>query len=257
MSGLASTTSPKTAESPTRPRPSASLGDLFKLVFQRKPNADDRRHYIAGLFEKNRELGGFVLGFRTLVAGMLLSPEFVFRLELGLGEELPDGRRMLNPSETAYALSFAFYDQPDPALIDAAEQGRLATQQDISREVRRILETPDEEKRYWHYPMYHRWGEDYYQHAPRVLRFFQEFFGYTAVADVFKDAERNPDHHANRLRKDADLFVLHILEQDTNVLAELLTSNRYPIDYFHIDKMTKLLEGTNQRQLEHYRQRVR
>ena len=220
-----------------------ALTELFKTIFQREPNDDDRERYIAGLFEKNRELGGLKLGFRSLIMGMLMSQEFVFRLEMGLGEELPDGRRMLSPHEIAYALSFAFYDWPDAVLIRAASDGKLANKDDVEREVRRILDTKDSEKRYWHYPMYHRWGADYYHHRPRVLRFFQEFFGYTAVADVFKDKERNGDHHANRLRKDADMFVLHALEHDRDVLGVLLTSNHYPMDYLREDRMKGLLSG--------------
>ena len=231
------------------------LRDLFKLVFQREPTDADRQRYIDGLFEKNRKLGGLELGFRTLVVAMVMSQEFVFRLEVGLGEELPDGRRMLSPHEIAYALSYAFDDNPDPELIRAADEGNLATRQDVEREVRRILDTPDADKRYWNYPMYHMWGRDYYQHAPRVLRFFQEFFGYKGAADVFKDRERNPEHHANRLRKDADMFVLHTLEADREVLKTLLTSNRYPMDYFHDEaRIKRLREEPEERHNKHLRE---
>ncbi|MGI9240670.1 MAG: DUF1588 domain-containing protein, partial [Verrucomicrobiales bacterium] len=232
-----------------------AIHSLFESIFHRRPNSGDQVRYIDGLFEENRRLGGLKMGMQTLIMGMLMSQEHVYRLEIGLGEELPDGRRMLSPQEIAYALSFAFYDQPDQELVGAAEAGRLATREDVRREATRILAIEDDEKRYWHYPMYHRWGDDYYHHRPRVLRFFQEFFGYTAVVDVFKDQERNGDHHALRLRKDADMLVLHVLEHDQDVLAELLTTNRYPFDYFREDKMKKLLEGKNRRQLEHYQKK--
>lgn len=245
----------KEGAEPTEEEISRSIDELFKLFFQRMPSEEDRSRYIEGLFAKNRELGGLELGMRSLVVGMLMSQEFVFRLETGLGEELEDGRRMLNSHEIAYALSFAFFDKPDQELIQAARDGKLSTKEDVAREVRRILESADNEKRYWSYPMYHRWGEDYYHHRPRLLRFFQEFFGYNAVADVFKDKERNGEHHANRLRKDADMFVLHALEQDRRVLETLLTSREYPMDYLREDKLKKLLEGNNQKQLDHYRQK--
>ena len=89
-----------------------------------------------------------------------MSQEFVFRFEVGMGETLPDGRRMLSPYETAYALSFAFYDKPDAELLKAAEEGKLDAREGVAAEVRRILDQEDEKKRYWHYTMYHRWGED-------------------------------------------------------------------------------------------------
>ncbi|MDA7888647.1 DUF1588 domain-containing protein [Akkermansiaceae bacterium] len=219
--------------------------ELFKLIFQREPTEEDHERYIGGLFEGSRELGGLSLAFRTLIKGMLMSQEFVFRFEVGMGEELADGRRMLSAYETAYALSFAFFDQPDAGLLKAAAEGKLDEKEGIAMEVRRVLDRKDEQKRYWSYPMYHRWGDDYYHEAPRVLRFFQEFFGYPAVADVFKDKERSHEHHANRLRKDADMFVLHALEKDKDVLATLLTSNRYAMDYLREDRMKGLLGGNN------------
>ncbi|MDG2123543.1 MAG: DUF1588 domain-containing protein [Verrucomicrobiales bacterium] len=227
------------------------VGDLFKLVFQREATGEDRERYVDGLFAKNRELGGLRVGMRTLIMGMLMSPEFVFRMEVGTGEVLADGRRMLSGQEMAYALSYAIFDQPQRELVELAGEGKLSTREDVEREVRRLLEREDERRRYWHYPMYHRWGEDYYAEAPRVLRFFQEFFGYTGAVDVFKDRERDPDHHALRLRKDADLLVLSVLEKDEWVLEELLTTRRYVVDYFSDDKMGKVLEGKNQRQLDH------
>lgn len=233
------------AEAPTDEQIERGIVELFQQVFQRKPTQEDRERYLEGLFEKNWRLGGLGLGFRSLIVGMLMSQEFVFRMEIGLGEEMPDGRRMLNPEEIAYGLSFAFFDKPDVGLLKAAGEGKLTTREDVEREVRRILNQEDEQKRYWHYPMYHRWGEDYYQHRPRLLRFFQEFFGYAAAVDVFKDRERSVHHHANRLRKDADMFVLSILEKDQDVLAGLLTSRHYPMDYFQEDRMKNLLEGNN------------
>lgn len=220
---------------------------LFEMIFQRKPTPADRERYVEGLFQRNSELGGLEIAMRSLIAGMLMSQEFVFRLELGLGEELPDGRRMLSPMELAYAISFALFDQPDRSLIQAAQEGRLATRHDVEREVRRLLDREDVKKRYWNYPMYHMWGRDYYQHSPRILRFFQEFFGYTAAPDVFKDRERNPEHHALRLRKDADMLVLSILAQDQNVLEDLLTTNRYPMDPLREDQIENALKDKDSR----------
>ena len=241
----------KQGAEPTDEQIERALTELFRMIFYREPTSDDRQRYIDGLFEKNRAAGGLKLGMRSLITAMLMSQEFVYRMEVGLGEELPDGRRMLGPNEIAYALSFAFFDKPDAQLLKLAAEGKLSTREDVAREARRILESADEKKPHWHYPMYHRWGEDYYRERPRVLRFFQEFFDYTGVVDVFKDQARNGEHHANRLRKDADMLVLSILERDRDVFAELLTTNEYPMDYSNRDRLKHLLEGNNQRSLEH------
>ena len=47
---------------------------------------------------------------------VMLSPEFLFRMELGLGRRLDDGRRMLSPHELAYALSYALHGRADRAV---------------------------------------------------------------------------------------------------------------------------------------------
>ena len=220
---------------------------LFEMIYQRKPTKEDRDRFIEGLFQKNVEAAGLEIAMRSLVVAMLMSQEFVFRLELGMGKKLPDGRRMLSPMELAYAISFAFYDQPDKELISLARDGRLSTREDVERVVRSVLNREDQKRQFFHYPMYHRWGADYYSHHPRILRFFREFFGYASAADVFKDQSRNPDHHARRLRKDADFLVLQILEKDQDVLAELLTTNRYPMDPLHENQIEKALEDKNNR----------
>ncbi len=219
----------------------------FQIILKRKPTAEDRQRYVENLFQKNYKLAGLETAMRTMIVAMLLSPEFVFRLEIGLGEKLPDGRRMLSPHELAYAISFAFFDQPDPGLLQAAREGRLKTRDDVERQVRKLLDREDKKRRYWNYPMYHLWGRDYYQHQPRILRFFQEYFGYTAAPDVFKDRERNPDHHARRLRKDADMLVLSILERDKNVLIELLTTRHYPMDPLRRGQIESALKDKNNR----------
>ena len=242
--------------SPSNQDVNRAVEQLFQLFFQREPTPDDRTRYIDGLFNRTREKAGLELAMRNLIVAMLMSQEFVFRLEIGLGEKLADGRRRLSPMELAYSLSFAFFDQPDRSLIQAAQNGKLTTRDDVEREVRRILNRPDEKRRYWNYPMYHMWGRDYYQHQPRVLRFFQEFFGYTGAPDVFKDKERNPDHHANRLRKDADMLVLSILEQDRNVLQELLTTRQYPMDPLRDQQIEKALKEKDNRYYRGIRERM-
>lgn len=214
---------------------------VFRLIFERNPNEEDQ-YYIKELYEKNAAVAGWREGLRSLFAGILLSPEYVFRMEVGLGEKTADGRHMLSPQELAYAISFAFYDQPDKKLLELAEKGSLKTKQDVEREVRRILNSKDPKNNYFHYPMYHRWGEDYYSVNPRLLRFFQEFFGYTNVVNVFKDKSRFDQHHANRLRKDADFFVLRILEKDKDVIRELLTSNRYSTDPLDQNRIKNFLK---------------
>ncbi len=189
-----------------------------------------------------------------MLTALILTPEFVYRQEIGLGERLPDGRRRLAPREIAYAIAYALTDSPpDGHLINAVEENRLSTKQDVEREVRRMLETSTKE--YWDYEINHTF-EDHVEACPnpRILRFFREFFGYGGVFEVFKDQSRNPDHKPTFLFKDADLFVLSILVEDRNVLEQLLTSNRYMVHYVSPEQadrnLKKLTSGNDSEQIK-------
>jgi hypothetical protein len=202
----------------------------FELLLYRPPNELEAERYQAFL-QKAVDLASERLALEYLLTAIMLSPEFVYRQELGLGEELPDGRRMLSPEEIAYAIAFALTDSPpDAELETAVAEGRLSTKKDVEREVRRMLDTSTKE--YWKYEINHT----FQSHVeacpnPRILRFFREFFGYSGVFDVFKDETRNPNHKPQFIFKDADLFVLAILEKDKQVFRELLTSDLYVVHY--------------------------
>lgn len=209
----------------------AAVDRGFQLLLYRKPGDEELERYAHQFLRRSIEIAGARNGLESLLTALILKPEFVYRQELGLGEQLADGRRMLSPGEIAHAIAYALTDSPpDGDLVKAVEEGRLESKEDVEREVRRMLETST--KKYWDYEINHTFE----QHVeacpnPRVLRFFREFFGYSAVFDVFKDKSRNEDHKPKFLFKDADLFVLSILDEDQDVLKQLLTSNRYVVHY--------------------------
>lgn len=226
----------------------------FELLLQRQPTADELERFSRQYLSRAVEIAGPRDGLESLLTAIILSPEFIYRQEIGLGKQLPDGRRMLAPREIAYAIAYALTDSPpDDQLAKAVEENRLSSKQDVEREVRRILETST--RGYWDYEINHTFA----QHVeacpnPRVLRFFREFFGYDHVFDVFKDKSRNGDHKPTFLFKDADLFVLSILEDDRDVLKRLLTSDRYVVHYVSPERaernLKRLVSGKNGEQVK-------
>lgn len=220
-----------------------AVGTAFRGLLDRQPTAEEIARYGDGFLRQSIAIGGRREGLKSLLTAIMLSPEYVYRLEIGLGDVLPDGRRMLSPEEIAYALAYALTDAPpDEHLRKAVEEGRLSTRQDVEREVRRMLAADTHD--YWKYEINHTFP-DHVEACPnpRVLRFFREFFGYDRVFDVFKDETRNPHHKPRFLFKDADLFVLSILEEDQQVLQQLLTSNRYVVHYASPEQIEKRLAG--------------
>ena len=172
---------------------------------------------------------------------VLLESEFLYRLEFGAGAADQFGRKMLAPREGAYAISYALGDRgPDAKLLQAAEQGQLNTREDYQREVLRLLD----DKTYFAAEIDPNMGGKVVRTIvshPRINRFFREFFGYPMATRVFKDPERglgiyqNPDRGTTGtpgfLVNEADRLVEAILQQDNDVFATLLTTDRYIVYY--------------------------
>jgi len=207
------------------------VDQLFVEILERSPSAQESEDYVAltqGYIEK--------LGRRTaihkLIQTLLLSSEFVYRSEFGVGEPDEYGRRMMSPRDASYAIAYALTDQsPDQELTKAVEEGRLNTREDYRREVTRILAQRD---RYYRIDkaLADRWREDNVTNMPiRELRFFREFFGYPKALTIFKDEKRfggdRLDYATNRLLGEADRIVAHILEDDQKVFEQLLSTEEF------------------------------
>ncbi len=82
-------------------------------------------------------------GLRLAVSGLLQSPHFLYRAEVGVPDDAAPGRRKLSGYELATRLSFLFWNQgPDDALLDAAEKGELDTPEGMAAAAERLLEDP-------------------------------------------------------------------------------------------------------------------
>jgi hypothetical protein len=120
------------------PNPGCSgplIRDLGRKLYREALTSDQVSAYQA-LFDAEST---FQDGAAVVISTMLQSPYALYRRELGAAS---GDRFALSAEEVASELSYFLTDSaPDSALLDAAEQGRLATQADIDREAARLLET--------------------------------------------------------------------------------------------------------------------
>ena len=202
--------------SPTDDMLDSAISQHFRKVVGREPLREEISKY-SELFRKTAKEGGNAEAMRLVFMAIMLHHESVYRVEIGLGEEDSHGRRMLSGTEMAFAIAFALTDRPpDAALLQAAEAGKLNSSMDAQFQVARMLQDDAIGK-------------------PRILRFFQEFFGYAQAHKVFKDEDRSGgfayygENYPVMYEKDADFFVMNILEKDKNVFRQLLTSDEYYI----------------------------
>lgn len=82
-------------------------------------------------------------GLRLAVAGLLQSPHFLYRADLGMSEGATEKRRPLTGYEMASRLSFLLWNQgPDDELLDAAERGELDSADGVTAHAERLLDDP-------------------------------------------------------------------------------------------------------------------
>lgn len=117
--------------------------------------------------------GDNVRGLRYALAGMLQSPHFLYRAEIGTPG--PDGESRLDGYEIASKLSFLFWNTaPDDALLDAAAAGELDDEAGVHEHAMRLLE--DERSR------------------PAVQAFFAQYFDLSRLGQLDLDASLYPQY---------------------------------------------------------------
>ncbi len=207
----------------------------YNLVLERAPNTFELKSTLA-FCEKAISQVGKVRGWQATLVAIMLKPEAVYRMEIGLGEVDEHGRRRLAPEELAVSLSLALTDLGpssvmvhDQSLLDLARSGKLATLEQIREVVHHILDANDMST-----ADFTMFAEDHRIRNTRVLRFFRDFFGYHHATRVFKDENRigiDSGFETESIVDDADQFVMHIFDEDRDVLRRLLTSNNYFVAY--------------------------
>ena len=118
------------------------LKALAHRAFRRPvTNADLQPLY--GFYEKARATGDFENGIQAAIEAMLVSPEFLFRIEQDPRGSLPGTPHRITDVELASRLSFFLWStMPDDELLDLAERGGLSEPSALERQVRRMLDDP-------------------------------------------------------------------------------------------------------------------
>lgn len=86
-------------------------------------------------------------GIELLLRGMLQSPRFLYRVEVGTTEKVSDLAVKLSGPEIAARLSYTFWDSPpDDKLNQAAAAGTLATKEGVTQQLASMLQDPRGQK---------------------------------------------------------------------------------------------------------------
>ncbi|MCY4509467.1 MAG: DUF1592 domain-containing protein, partial [Acidobacteria bacterium] len=118
------------------------LSGLARRAFRRPVDEIDVEPLLA-LYEEGRREGGFEQGIQFAVRGILIDPEFLFRIEWDPTGAAPGKAYPVSDLELASRLSFFLWSSlPDDALVDVAAAGRLRDPGVLEAQIARMLDDP-------------------------------------------------------------------------------------------------------------------
>jgi hypothetical protein len=159
-------------------------------------------------FKNGRDEAGFENGIEMALRAILVSPEFLFRVEQDPPGVAPHSAYRISDLALASRLSFFLWSSiPDDELLDAAIQGKLRSPAVLEKQVRRML--ADERSK------------------ALVNNFAEQWLYLRNLASITPDMRLFPDFDDNlrqAFREETDLFFESIMREDRNVV-DLLRAN--------------------------------
>jgi hypothetical protein len=186
----------------------------------RRPIAADDLPQLIALYRQGAASGGFETGVRLALQKILVSPEFIFRVELD-PLDAPQGTvHRVTDIELASRLSFFLWSTiPDDELLAIAERGELSKPDVLEKQVRRMIADPRSQS--------------------LVKNFTGQWLFLRNIAGILPDNTSFPSFDENlrdAFSKETELVLEDTLRQDRSVASLLNT------DYTFV----------NQRLAEHY-----
>jgi hypothetical protein len=155
-----------------------------------------------------KEQTSFETGIEMALRAVLVSPEFLFRVESDPAGAAPQSAYRLTDLELATRLSFFLWSSiPDAELLDAAIQGKLKQPTILERQVRRMLADP--------------------RSSVLVTNFAEQWLYLRNLNSTMPDMRifaGFDDNLRQAFRKETELFVENIVREDRSIL-ELLSAN--------------------------------
>ena len=113
------------------------LSQTGRLLWRRPLSDAELRVHVEEASAAAKTLGGFYPGLEFALAGLLVAPEFLFRVEA------PGKNGQLDAFSKASRLSFLLWNTtPDDLLLDAAARGDLDSAKGLTRQVDRLMTSP-------------------------------------------------------------------------------------------------------------------
>ena len=183
------------------------LSTLARRAYRRPATAADLDTLLE-FYEEGRAAGDFDAGIEMALRRLLVSPEFLFRIERDPEGAAPNAAYRISDPELASRLSFFLWSSiPDDELIAAAAAATLRDPGVLERQVRRMLADPRAEALVTNFAA--QWL--YLRNLPAVS---PDFIVFPDFDETLRRA----------LREETELFFDSIIREDRSVL-DLLTAD--------------------------------
>jgi hypothetical protein len=183
------------------------LATLMRRAY-RRPVTDADLQGPLELFRAARAGGGFDAGIEMALSAVLVSPQFLFRVEEDPSGIEPKTPYRVSDLELASRLSFFLWSSiPDDELLDAAIAGKLREPAALERQVRRMLADP--------------------RSRALVNNFASQWLHLRNLDALSPDMRLFPDFDDNlrqAFRRETELFFESVLREDRSVL-DLVRAN--------------------------------
>jgi hypothetical protein len=186
-----------------------------RTLLRRPLAAEDIDSRVAAAAQTAAAQQDFYAGLQLALTSLLVSPEFLFRVESGDPAPQPEqpNRLQLTDLSLASKLSYFLWNRgPDAALLAAAERGELSQPVGLAREVDRMLASE-------HF-------------AAGVSAFFEDVFLFDQFDNLNKDVTQYPmfnTHMAADAREQTLRFVVDQLVTQQADYRTLFTSRQLPM----------------------------
>lgn len=203
-------------EAPAERRACAlALIDEFGPLAWRRPLAAVERERLAALYDVGVTDGSFHDASRMLFEALLLSPHFLYIVELGEIEPERAGFHRLDDWELATRLSYSLCERtPDATLRAAAAAGELHTPEQVREQALRLLDEPC--------------GRE------TVARFYRQWLHLEQLVGLARDPAVYPDYVAatmpDAMAREADRFLAELTWNEDASFAALMTADHTWVD---------------------------
>jgi mono/diheme cytochrome c family protein len=183
------------------------LSTLARRAY-RRPATDTDVEELLKFYEQGRSNADFDSGIELALRALLVSPKFLFRMEKPPAGVSTSAPYRISDLDLATRLSFFLWSSiPDDELLNLAAQGKLRDPQILDKQVRRMLADPRSEA--------------------LVTSFADQWLFLRNLQFASPDPRLFPDFDDNlrqSLRRETELFVGSVMQEDRNVL-DLLRAN--------------------------------